>query len=565
MHPKRTRIGSGRLLWLGLLGLLLPLAARAADVTPMQPDDDIPLVGVPIGKPGDYKDYVPIERGTRLQLYGPGTLTFYIRAHVSSQAAPPETVWVSLSGIAGLRDRRWTREVAPSPVSVYGDGRVGTPTGGKRIAVEIPAGLQRTIVMAASDSGDPVYAHFYYDGPPVPPELLLPEPPAAEAPARPAEPQRRPSPWGFDADYSLDLIYDDNICRYSDATLEEFKSGAEPEHFAIEAYDDLIINNTLQAELSHKSLLFGKRIRFRARYKHWQYARNDIKSNDEINMRLRQYVRRSDYLEFQYTYAPNSYIKELGDRPPFVSRRVAREYKHFYITRNMFLAGYYWRAKPWLKFKFEGERVLRFYNRPFLENDLWEWNGEITTYVDYHRLDFWLAYKYSDVAARAYDSVGETLETSDNDSDGSYDKDNYRLRVIYNPKRSPYRPGTAGDGLLGALAGGAKKLGSQIDRGLVKLKTRQLYSEIAYTRQFYTSERPLDVDPLHVGRLDESRQVRLVWVSRPLWRGVSTELGWRYTVRTADAPAGLIGEDDPSEEKDYTGNRYWMALDYPLN
>jgi len=88
--------------------------------------------------------------------------------------------------------------------------------------------------------------------------------------------------------------------------------------------------------------------------------------------------------------------------------------------------------------------------------------------------------------------------------------------------------------------------------------------QLTYSRQFYTSQRPLYVDPLHVGRLDESKQLQVTWSSRPIFRDLSLEAGVRYTVRTADAPAGLIGEDDPSEEKDYTGTRYWIAFDVPL-
>jgi len=69
---------------------------------------------------------------------------------------------------------------------------------------------------------------------------------------------------------------------------------------------------------------------------------------------------------------------------------------------------------------------------------------------------------------------------------------------------------------------------------------------------------------LHVGRLDAQNQVQAVWKSKTLRRKFKIEAGIRYTVRTADSPAGNIGEDDPSDEKDYTGTRYWFTFSRPL-
>ncbi len=108
------------------------------------------------------------------------------------------------------------------------------------------------------------------------------------------------------------------------------------------------------------------------------------------------------------------------------------------------------------------------------------------------------------------------------------------------------------------------QLGSLFDQGLIKAKTSSIYIQYQYARQFYTSERPLDIDPLHVGRVDGQNQVQAAWASKTIWESIKLVTGIRYTVRTADSPAGNIGEDDPSDEKDYTGTRYWIALSRPL-
>ena len=219
----------------------------------------------------------------------------------------------------------------------------------------------------------------------------------------------------------FESIYDDNICHYSDATLEDFRRGEHPDEFAIETSDDLILSSALAFEL-RRPLLGGKPTRLRVRYTRWDYTRNPIKTNDEINLRFRQHFRKSDYFEATYTYAPDNYIKELSDRPPFTSRTVPREYLHFEITRNSFSWGYRYRLTRWLSGKVFGGRTLRFYNRPFLENDLWEWNFYLEDDLTLHRFTLRLRYAYAKVRARGYDSVGETLENSDNDGDGSVDE-----------------------------------------------------------------------------------------------------------------------------------------------
>jgi len=527
----------------GLLVWALPIGTAAART--VRPGASGPA-GVGIGKPGSFSTYYPIDQGCPLTIQGPGILSFYLRAHVPPEPPAPDTVWVTLSGLTGFPPQRWALQVKESRVSTYKDSRTGGVTGGKKITLAIPGGLQKIIVTGRSKANAPVFGKFSYDGPPVPkPKVVKPKP-----------------YWGIQAngDFSLEVIYDDNICRYSDDTLESFRQGDRPEKFAIESDDDLVLNPTFQIEFYKNRLLFGKRTRFRVRYKLWQYARNDVKSNEEINLRFRQHVRRSDYFEATYTYAPNSYIKELGDREPFLSwRSVPYDYYHFKITRNAFAASYYYRAKSWLRFTLTGGRTLRFYNRRFLENDLWEWNWDLDTDFYYKRFRLRLRYAYADVTARGYDEVGETLETSDNDGDGSYEKDSYRIRITYRPKTRPYRPKQP-TGIVGL----AETLCSWLDQGLVKIKTNQIYFQYDYARQFYTSERPLSVDPLHVGRLDESFQPRVVWSSKTVWNRISLEAGIRYTERTADAPAGVIGEDDPSEEKDYTGTRYWLSLSRPL-
>ncbi|MBM3316388.1 MAG: hypothetical protein FJY75_00910 [Candidatus Eisenbacteria bacterium] len=515
-------------------------AARFARVTPLPPRADSPALPVGIGQGESFTGYYGIDAGARLLLEGPGLLRLFVRAAAPPGSDEPRRVVVSITGLEGFGEQRWVEPLRRSRRDTFADDRPGRPTGAARILCPIPEGRHTVTLRGATAGGDPVFAACSYQGPP---------------------PKR--SPWRLAGDFSFECIYDDNIARFSEATLQKLRSGLDPAQFGIDIEDDLILHPVVGAEITHGSLLFRKATRLRLRVQRWEYMRNPIKTNDEVQVRLRQHFRHGDYLEAMYTYAPDGYIKELGDRPPYLSRTVPREYLPFEITRNAFDVGYRYRANAWLALRAGGGRVLRFYNRHFLENDLWEWNADLYAEVSKGRFSVRPEYGYALVKARGYDQVGETLENSDNDGDGSYEKDTYRLRVAYRPRTVVPAPGPLAPGLAGAATGALRHVGAFIERALAAARTSSCEAQLTYSRQFYTSTRPLFVDPLHVGRFDESRQIQLGWNSRPVYKRMTLSAGLRYTERTAKAPAGLIGENDPSEEKDYTGARYWIAVALP--
>jgi hypothetical protein len=488
-----------------------------------------------VGTPGKRKTYYFFDRGFPLVLQGPGYLEMYVRGHVDGEDSAPESIRVVLESRDGTFLHEWTAELEMSSSLTFSAGVPGYPTDAKKLTLALPAGRQEYRLTGISASGRPTYLRAFYTGPRL--KVL-----------------KKPR-WRLITTASLESIYDDNICRYSYESLKAFRNGTDPDRYAITTEDDLIVNTALSFEL-RRPLLFGKDTRLRGRYQRWTYARNAIKDNDEIQLRFRQTFRRYDWFEAFYTYAPDSYIKELRDREPYISRAVPLQFLPFTITRNAFSWGYRARINSWLSTKLYVDRILRFYNRPFMENDLWEWSFMTETDIRYRRFTFRLRYGYADVKARGFDQVGETLETSDNDGDGSYENDSYRVRVTYSPKRFPYYP--ADDTPPGLWA--FLKLASYVDQGLIAIRTKTIYFQYDYQRRFNTSQRPLYLDPLHVGRKDVQYQPRLVWSSDAVWRGVSLSAGIRYTDRQASAPATVIGQDDPSEEKDFTGTRYWLSF-----
>ena len=560
MHLHRIA-GIALLVTLGLPAGVFPARAEFEPALPDLRPDGKPPASITIGAAESARDYYRVDRDPcPLTLEGPGTLRIYVRADIPPGFVSPDSAWITVEGLLGFPTQRWALGLSSPKGSRYPSGRKGRPTSAERIALIIPTGRNELRVTGTSDIGENVYAAFAYERvtlPPPVPEVVTP--PVETPPARPPRAARKPKPptWQFSANAGLGAIYDDNILRLSALSIEEFRRNESTLAAKLNTYDDLILDATLDLELA-RELLFRKETALRFYYERWQYARNNIKTNEDFEVRLRQTVRGSDYLELSYLYAPPGYIKELSDRPPFVPRSVPRVYLPFKVTRNAFTATYRWRPISWLTVRAIGGRVLRYYNRPFLENDLWEWNGRVGLDAVWGRFTTTVHYGYADVAARGFDSVGETLETSDNGSDGSYEKDWYRLQFVYRPKRAPYAP-AAPQGLLGLLQRGA----AQADRGLIAARTSSFTVMLDYQRQFYTSELPLAVDPLHVGRMDQTKQIQVTWASRPVWRRVTLEAGWRYTVRSANGAGSLIGED-PSEEKDYTGSRYWLGIATPL-
>lgn len=333
---------------------------------------------------------------------------------------------------------------------------------------------------------------------------------------------------------SLDLqfIYDDNILRLSDGSIDGFTNGIEPYRYDIETTDDLIVSPRLSVTLGRK-LLTTRETTLRFGYIRWQYGRNGIKNNESYSLRLRQPAVGRDFVEMSYSYAPGSYVKQLSDRAPFDPRSsTPLVWLPFKGKRNAFLLGYSRRVSDGITARLDGGRVLRFYNRPFLENDNWEWNVSGNLAVSISKA-FKVAgtYTYSDANARALDAVGETIATSD-DSDGSYERDLYEAELTWSPGRRLKRIASAG--LMGQ-----------------------------YQEYFFTSDKPYYDDPLHTGRKDRVYVIELTTDTKPIYGPVKLIAGWRFSQRKSSLPASVQAED--AEEKAYKDQRFWLGASYPIS
>ena len=357
--------------------------------------------------------------------------------------------------------------------------------------------------------------------------LLLAVVPATAATGKKKRSRRPARSWRWRGTAGLELIYDDNFLRYSDDYLADFGSGLYPYKFKIDQPDCHILAPSLELWAQRRLWSAGD-TRFRFKFKRWQYLEEDIKTNQALWLSVRQFFAGGRSVELMYSYAPEQYIRQLSDRPPTAAPSDPLTWREFRYTRNVFTLVWRQRLRRNLNGKLQVNRTIRYYNRPFMENDTWVWNVRGTLYWKVARpLRVTLDYGYDDASARGYDEVGETRDTSD-DSDPSYKRDLYQVELAWSPRR-----------------------------------WRRLVRKVAVRGQYqvywFTSRKTLEEDPFHVGRRDDVWSVQAT-LEHTLGRGSVLQLGYRYTQRTTDSP----WRGDIAEDKDYEQNRWWLGITYRL-
>jgi hypothetical protein len=355
-------------------------------------------------------------------------------------------------------------------------------------------------------------AVFYYDGPSQ----------DRIAAARAGLP---PNPWRYRNSFGLEVIYDDNCITQGDDAIDTWVDGLAPEQYRIGAIEDVVIAPKLDFAAERNLIGWGK-TRFRFKVKRWMYTANPIKTNTDFDFYLRQYFGRRKSLELYYHYAPEQYIRMLSDRPPFSDPDEDVEYKEFRFTRNV--ANITWRHYPAgpfdysLLFEFNG----RYYNKPFIENDIeaWEIRGSVG-YRIHRRFKIDLDYSYEHADARGYDTVGESRENSD-DGDASYRRDLYRFGFTWTTRWA--MP------LFGSVDG-----------------------SYLFMDYYYPTQTPIFQDPYHTGRRDKVTKIS-VGLNRRINNDLSVYFNFRYSDRVVESP----WYGDITLDKDYIQHRYWIGLDY---
>jgi len=513
LHPRRARdLRSARRTSAALLLLAAALVAgpAAAAYTP-EPSSDVRII------PVAGKDYYLISDGPVLvPLAGPGTFYGYARAGFAPGEADPKPGVVTIAGL-GERTIRIPLDFSPSPSSTWDDGRAGLPSGGRRFEVHVPAGRWNLQLGGAVPEGGILTAVLYYDGPPQP---------GTRAAARAA---RRENPWRYRNSFSLEVIYDDNILTQNDESIDPWvtapRPDLDPDDYRIRTYDDLILAPQLDVAAERDLLGWGK-TRFRFKVKRWLYTQNPIKTNTDLDFGVRQYFGGGTSFEVNYQYAPEQYIRQLGDREPYGDPDLDSESREFRFTRNVLT--FTWRHYLGdLSYFVLAENNRRYYNKPFIENDIeaWELRGQLAYRFFDRNLRVSFDYSWENAQGRGHDTVGETAETSD-DGDPSYERDLYRVGVdLDTPWAAPFVD----------------------DVGAVWL----------FMDYYYTTEKDIFVASFQRGRRDLWSKVFLK-AGRALTRDLDLDFAFVYSERDVEAP----WYGDITLDKEYIQHRYELSLSY---
>lgn len=333
------------------------------------------------------------------------------------------------------------------------------------------------------------------------------------------------SPWDLRPSAGLRFVYNDNILTASDDEIEDFELGLHPDYYAHESTDDLVISPMIQLEARRDLVSWGE-TRIRGRIRSWLYANNPIKNNHDFDFYLRQYFGRSKSLELYLHAAPEQYIRQLTDRTPLQDPADPIERKEFRFQRNIWHLNWRQRLTDDLDGSVVFERNYRYYNRPFLENDIeaWELRGSLSWDVN-----DWIAlagdYSFEDGNGRGIDMEGETIETS-NDSDPSYERDLYRIEI-------------------------------QLDAPLLERWVDRVDFVALYMDYYYTTDKLLVEDPYHVGRRDEYTKFTIE-TQRRISRPLTAQAAVRRTERVTTSP----WEGDLTTDKAFVQWQYWIDLTY---
>jgi hypothetical protein len=343
--------------------------------------------------------------------------------------------------------------------------------------------------------------------------------------------EKKAPPVRFSGVFAFRFEYDANVIHYSDEDLDEFTSVLNTGKFSITQAGDWIARPRIDLNFETKALTGGK-LEAQLRMTSWRYVENTVKNNDSYQVRLKHPGFGSDNFQLTVYHAPMAYIRNFRDRAPYLSTAIPLAYADFSYTSTSVTLAYWRRLRADLDGSLDVKRSWRYFNQAFMENDTWEWRfGGSLGYRIAPSLKLTGEYAYITAEGRGADEVGETVASSDN-SDPSYDRDSYIVTLAWSSKKGLF--GVDGVSLAGE-----------------------------YQAHFFTSEKSLVDDPMHVGRKDEVNRIELGFTTLPVAGDATLEGGYRYVRRTSSAPAVAAGEDI-GEEKDYTDFRTWFGFVIPF-
>jgi len=474
-----------RLLSIAVLCCLLA-GAGPAGAAKLLPENGPPPVGVQVS--GRVYTYYPLTTGEtmRVRIDGPAAFDAIARYRLSDATRHVDVV----VEVALDREPRW-REVfrARPSEAVYPDVPGATPSDPHRIRFDVPSGSHVVSLALVAPSG------------------VLDVNPLSRA--------LDVLPWRVDWRLEAGTSYDSNIFRYGDPDVEGFEDGERPYRYGMDSVDDVRLEPTVEIAFVREEP--GERttdLRFSA---DWRLAlSNGEKSFSRLAARLREERTGAAFLEMGYAAIPKYHVRLLWDTD---AEGGEGEYRSCDFRKHaMSVEVGSLRSLP---VDVAGEFRLESYayDPDFIEYDsIARTIGLTATLRPARGLRVDVGYALRSLTARGADEDGEVRSTSD-DSDTTYDQDDYRLRLRW-------------------------EVGRWLGRDAV------VYGSLRHSRRFYLTSKPGEADPYHAGREDR------YWVAGGRLRLEFTDTSGVegfYQLRTRAVDSPFV--EGIGDLKDYTAHR----------
>lgn len=354
--------------------------------------------------------------------------------------------------------------------------------------------------------------------------LILMAPPAN---AQKKSKRKKPE---YDVNFGVTMMYDDNILKYSEKYLNRFLNNEDKGRFHIETYDDVIINPELG--LAGTWYIFGKQrsiIDVSGSYS--KYVVNDVKTWSNFGIGYRQYISKKLNFKVFYDYIPEFYVRHFRDD----------DWSEVYgfsddttFTPYVFTKNNYGAWVQYSVFKNTRFRLYYYYMQYYHNKHYTEYDSKNTLYrfkvwqrfLEDFTFEFTYQYIYSD--AKGYDQPGEDKETSD-DGDATYEEDGFVFGLMYRLPR-------------------------------IKKRYHTLEFETVIYNRYYKTEKPVIIDRLHAGRVDNNLRFYVTYY-------LSVSKNWKFKAfyRWLGRDSGttsILNEQFVSNEKDYKQNQFGIELEY---
>lgn len=287
----------------------------------------------------------------------------------------------------------------------------------------------------------------------------------------------------------LELKYDSNVFNYSRDDIEEFESYDNPNKFnQIKEVDDFITSTTIGPRFKDKFL--GHTLLIDIEVEPHFYSRNKIKDYESYRVELKQYLKKGEYLEFDYNFIPKFFLKNLWDRD-------FNEYRKGSFDKSLYSLGY---KKPLNTFLDVGIKYIYEENNYNGNFDEYDSSSNAVNLSIWHRINDYLRSKFY-FEFEGVDAVGDMGDTARIELDPSYDK---------------YEAGY---------------------RETVKLTKRtDFYAQYVMSYRDYTTDNALSDDPYHTDRQDKIQNIGF-GLDYNVNNSLKVFLEYKYTIKDVNTAA----------------------------